>query len=78
MVSLVNKSLSFISKSKLLIINYFLPVAKLIIFIDSIDPNSIFIFLFISIEGEDFTISIIIVFSIASFRSLLGIYNRGV
>ena len=61
------------SKSKLLIMNCFLSIVKLIIFIDSIDPSSIFIFFFISIEGEDFVVFIIITFNIASFKSLLGV-----
>ena len=53
--------------------NCFLPVAKLIMFIDSIDPSSIFIFLFISVEGEDFVISTITAFSVVGFRFLLGV-----
>ena len=69
----MSRSPSFISKFKLLIINRFLPIAKLIMLIDSIDPSFIFIFFFISIEGKDFTISAITAFSIASFRFLLGV-----
>ena len=81
MISLVNRLLSYFpSKSKLLIINRFPPIAKLIIFIDSKDYSLIFIinfplsFFFSNIGFKGVVINIVIIFNrIDSKRDIINI-----